>query len=72
MTSLTTTRLIATREITGRIRSRLTWVMTAITTLLSSWKHGRLAVELHKPFDLILKEATKAREADVEDLERGS
>ena len=30
----------------------------------STWKHGRLALELHAPFDLILKEVSKAREAD--------
>ena len=29
--------------------------------LNSSWKEGRLAVQLHQPFDLILKEVTKAR-----------
>jgi ABC-2 type transport system permease protein len=34
MSSFTTTALIATREITERLRSRLTWVMTAITTVL--------------------------------------
>ena len=37
----------------------------------SSWKHGRLAVELHAPFDLILKQVTKAREADAQDLAKG-
>jgi hypothetical protein len=33
----------------------------------SSWKHGQLAVQLHEPFDLILKEAGKARAADADD-----
>jgi len=37
----------------------------------SSWKDGRLAVELHKPFDLILIEAGKAREADAADAAAG-
>jgi hypothetical protein len=37
----------------------------------STWKHGRLALELHQPFELILKEATKAREADAQDLAKG-
>jgi hypothetical protein len=37
----------------------------------STWKHGRLALELHAPFDLILKEASKAREADARDLANG-
>jgi hypothetical protein len=37
----------------------------------STWKHGRLALELHAPFDLILKEASKAREADAQDLANG-
>ncbi|MEP7105281.1 MAG: hypothetical protein ABI838_05505, partial [Chloroflexota bacterium] len=37
----------------------------------SSWKPGRLAVELHALFDLILKETAKAREADARDLARG-
>ncbi len=33
----------------------------------SSWKDGRLAVELHEPFDLILQGAAKARKADAAD-----
>jgi site-specific DNA recombinase len=37
----------------------------------SPWKHGRLAGELHAPFDSILKEASKAREADAQDLANG-
>ncbi len=37
----------------------------------SSWKHGRLTFQLHMPFDLILKETARAREADAEDLARG-
>ena len=37
----------------------------------SSRKHGRLAVELHAPFDSILSEATKARAADAADLVAG-
>ena len=37
----------------------------------SSWKHGRLAVELHAPFDSILSEAAKARAADAADLVAG-
>jgi site-specific DNA recombinase len=36
----------------------------------SSWKEGRLAVELNQPFDSILKEAQKARQADAEDMAR--
>ena len=32
---------------------------------------GRLAVELHAPFDLISKETAKAREADAQDLAKG-
>jgi hypothetical protein len=38
----------------------------------SSWKHGRLAVELHAPFDSILSQAAKARAADAADLVAGS
>jgi site-specific DNA recombinase len=37
----------------------------------STWKHGRLALDLHSPFDLILKEASRAREADARDLANG-
>ncbi len=37
----------------------------------SSWKHGRLAVELHAPFDSILSEAAKARAADAADRVAG-
>jgi hypothetical protein len=37
----------------------------------SSWKHSRLAVELHAPFDSILSEAAKARAADAADLVAG-
>ena len=37
----------------------------------SSWKHGRLAVELHAPFDSILNESAKARAADAADLAAG-
>ena len=37
----------------------------------SCWKEGRLAVQLHPSFDLILGEAAKARAADAADLAGG-
>jgi hypothetical protein len=54
-----------TRE--GRSRRKLLQLVVSNST----WKHGRLALELHAPFDLILKEPTKAREADAKDLAQG-
>jgi hypothetical protein len=38
----------------------------------STWKHGRLAVQLHAPLDLILVETGMAREADAADAAMGS
>ena len=38
----------------------------------STWKHGRLAVQLHPPLDLILVEAGKARKADAADAAKGA
>ena len=37
----------------------------------STWKRGRLTVQLHTPLDLILLEAGKAREADAADAATG-
>jgi hypothetical protein len=37
----------------------------------STWKHGRLAVQLYAPLDLILIEAGKGREADAADAATG-
>ncbi len=37
----------------------------------SCWKEGKLAVQLHAPFDLILSEAAKARADDAADLAGG-